>query len=293
MRLKKILKAIIPSRLSLKLLTFRSVISSKLNGVYVESLLVKSGGYKFLVAVDDMVVGSALRRKGVYGENELKIISKLTNLDSTVVFIGAHIGAIAIPTAKQVRCAIFIEANPKTYEYLSLNILLNNLKNTVSYNVAAGEKDGEINFVMSKVNSGGSKREPLVKESMYYYDKPMTVTVPMVALDNLIDARTQVYDLILMDIEGSEFFALKGMTEILKKTKALVVEFLPHHLRNVANVSVSDFLSEIEVIFGYCYVPSQKQYLTRAEFLNFFEGMFVRDEGDCGLIFTTEFVGFM
>jgi FkbM family methyltransferase len=239
-----------------------------------------------------MIVGMSLRRKGVYGEGELKIISKLINPDSAVIFIGTHIGALAIPTVKQVRSAILIEANPKTYEYLSANIALNNIKNSVLYNVAVGEKNGQINFLVNTVNSGGSKREPLIKNSIYYYDNPETICVPMVALDNLIENRSQVYDLVYMDIEGSEFFALKGMTEILGKTKVLIIEFVPHHLKNVANVSVVDFLAEIECKFSFCYVPSHEKYLTRREFLAFFEAMFIRDEFDDGLVFTKNFVNF-
>lgn len=292
MKLLKVLKSSFPPEIRQKLLHFLSKISSNLNGPFVDSLLVKSGEYKFLVAVNDMSVGKSLRQRGSYGKDELKIISKLVNTESTVIFIGAHIGALAIPTAKKVKEAIFVEANPMTFEYLSTNIFLNNLKNTVSYNIAVGEKDGKINFVMNTVNSGGSKREPLIKKSMYYYDAPITVNVPMVSFDNLLDHKSRVYDLVFMDIEGSEFFALKGMPKTLRKTKALIVEFIPHHLRNVSNVSVKKFLAEIEPFFRYCFVPSKETYLTKKDFLNFFEEMFIKDQTDDGLVFTTEYVKF-
>ena len=95
-----------------------------------------------------------------------------------------------------------------------------------------------------------------------------------------------------MDIEGSEFFALKGMEKTLQRVRSLIIEFIPHHLENVAGVSVANFLAPITFHFDYCYVPSKKIYLTKSEFVGFFEGMYIRGESDDGLVFTTEFVEF-
>jgi hypothetical protein len=46
---------------------------------------------------------------------------------------------------------------------------------------------------------------------------------------------------IVMDIEGSEYFALKGMPRLLAGAQRLFVEFLPHHLRNVAGIDSDAF----------------------------------------------------
>ena len=51
--------------------------------------------------------------------------------------------------------------------------------------------------------------------------------------------------MILCDIEGAEIDALKGMPETLKNAQCLGIEFMPHHLRNVSEAGVEDFLENL------------------------------------------------
>lgn len=50
---------------------------------------------------------------------------------------------------------------------------------------------------------------------------------------------------IIMDIEGAEYYALQGMTNTLKSSKFLYIEYVPHHLENVSITSNEDFFSLI------------------------------------------------
>jgi FkbM family methyltransferase len=284
--------AVFPSSIIRKIATLLSLVTSKLNGKNITGFLVQTEQFRFVVGSEDMSVGRALRVKGSYGDDEFKRISKLVKNESNVVFIGTHVGAIAIPTAKIVKSCILIEANPQTFDFLTTNIFLNEVTNATCKNVAIGECEDEINFVLSKVNSGGSKREPAVKDNMYYYDNPKTIKVPMVTLDSICSDETEVYDLIFMDIEGSEFFALQGMRNVLSRTNALVIEFIPHHLRNVATCSVEDFIGLIREYFNQCYVPSKDEYIDSKDFLTFFSKMFDAEDSDDGLIFTNQKVKF-
>ena len=269
-----------------------SLLTQKINGSHVKGLLVESGNEIFLVEATDMYVGRQLRYSGLYGKEELSRIEVLISENSNVVFVGTHVGALAIPTAKKVSKSYFVEANPSTYKFLKSNILLNELDNVITHNVAIGEAEGEINFVLSKVNSGGSKREPLNKKDMYYYDNPNTVSVPMVTLDKLLNEFSEEIDLVFMDIEGSEYFALKGMQDTLKRTKSLIIEFIPHHLKNVSGVSVETFLQEISPHYAYCYIPSRNRTILKADFLSVLNDMFLNDESDDGIIFTKKEVRF-
>ena len=89
-----------------------SVVTKKVSGEHVTGLMVKSKGLSFLVEPTDMFVGRQLRFNGSYGVAEMQKIRKLVNEKSTVAFIGTHVGALAIPTAKNVKKAYFVEANP-------------------------------------------------------------------------------------------------------------------------------------------------------------------------------------
>ena len=52
-------------------------------------------------------------------------------------------------------------------------------------------------------------------------------------------------DGIIMDIEGAEYFALKGMSNLLKASRFLYIEYVPHHLENVSGTSNEDFFNLI------------------------------------------------
>ncbi|MBU3672629.1 MAG: FkbM family methyltransferase [Sinobacteraceae bacterium] len=258
----------------------------RLLGAHVSGLMIDTGECVLLVDPADRVVGRELRVTGRYGEEELRRIEALVTPQSTVAFIGTHVGALAIPATRKVRKAYMVEANPRTFALLEKNLALNAVTNAVAFNVAVGEGAGEINFVLSTANSGGSKREPQVKAAKYYYDRPQTIRVPMVPFDTLVDPADERFDLVLMDIEGSEYFALKGMQTALSRTETLIVEFIGHHLRNVAGVSVAEFLAPIESHFSHLYIPTLRRHATKSEFLTVLSDMYDKKINDDGLVFS-------
>tara|TARA_B100000925_G_C21948943_1_gene448026 strand:+ start:252 stop:1133 length:882 start_codon:yes stop_codon:yes gene_type:complete len=268
------------------------IITNKFNGKFVNGFLVNTGNYKYIVPEKDMFVGYSLRHKGFYGKDEFNRIKSLINSNSKVIFIGAHIGSLSIPTSKHVKEVICIEANPDTYELLNYNLILNKINNCITYNIAIGEKEGKIDFLKNSINSGGSKRKPHIKNKIYYYDKPKIIKVQMTTLDKLLSNKIEFYDFVYIDIEGSEYFALNGMSETIKRIKSLVIEFFPHHLKNVSNTSVSNFFMLIKKHFNYCYVPSKNIYLTKNDFIKFFEEMYNNNENDDGLIFSNHQINF-
>lgn len=265
--------------------------SKTVTGPYVNGYLVDANGCSLIVESSDMVVGKTLRFKGNYGETELYKIQKLINKQSHVAFIGAHVGALAIPVAKMVQHAVIIEANPVTYKYLERNILINQIDNVTLHNVAVGEKEGEISFILNTHNSGGSKRTPVKKKQMYYYDRPATTIVPMVTFESLTDEKSK-FDLIFMDVEGSEYFALKGMQKTLDQTENLVLEFIGHHICNVANVTIDAFLDQISNHFSYLFIPSKNQYVKKQDFKTILSKMIDNNENDDGIVFSKKRVLF-
>ena len=117
---------------------------------------------------------------------------------------------------------------------------------------------------------------------MYYYDNPEKIIVHAVPLDEYLEDKK--FDVIIMNIEGSEYFALKGMTTILGSAKVLAVEFLPHHLKNVAGVTVEQFLS-IMPPYQTLTIPSRELQVDSTQFLSTLSDMYDRELGDEGIIF--------
>ena len=103
-------------------------------------------------------------------------------------------------------------------------------------------------------------------------------------LDNFL--KNKRFDLIFVDIEGSEYFAFKGMQKIFKQSKVLITEFVPHHLKYVASVSVADFWYTLEPHFKYLYIPeSKKLFENPNNILKQLMFMFDNDESYDNIVF--------
>lgn len=195
----------------------------------------------FSISADDIALATALRNNIAWSQNEIDEILAEAKPTARILFVGAHVGTLVIPVAKAVQEVVAIEANPDTYRFLVANLAFNDVANVTVHRFAAGEAEGEIEFILSRQNSGGAKRRPIIADPRYTYDNPAIVKVPMHRLDDVL---TDAFDTIVMDIEGSEVFALRGMPGLLAQAHRLFVEFLPHHLRNVAGVG-SDALADL------------------------------------------------
>lgn len=276
-------------RLSLWRVTFAvgawiSVLRRLMLGRDVSAFLVETRQGPFLVETSDRVVAVRLRRRGTYEQKEADRLRSLVGADDDVLFVGAHIGALAIPLSRSVRHVTAIEANPDTYRLLAANIVLNERTNITPLQLAANDVRGSLKFVKSRVNSGGSKRMPSVEAFEYFYDKPQVVDVAADRLDDVLPDGS--FALIVMDIEGSEYFALRGMQQIVSRARHLAVEYLPHHLSQVAGITVAEFLAPIEPHFSRLHIPSKNIETDREGFLPALEAMFQANECDDGIIFS-------
>jgi len=247
------------------------------------TLTVNTKNGTFVIDPADLEVSRKLAIKGEYGTEEIIQISKFIDNKSTVLIVGAHIGSLAIPIAKLCSELVAIEANPNNFKLLETNIKLNDISNILAHNIAASEKDEIIQFQLNTVNSGGSKRVPINNHYMYTYDNPEVIEIKAYSLDDYLPKYN--FDLVLIDIEGSEYFAMRGMTQILTKTKTLIVEFLPHHITNVAGVELTDFLNHIPKHLTKLTIPSKATTYPIDVGVTILEQMFESGHGDDGIIF--------
>jgi FkbM family methyltransferase len=238
----------------------------------------------FLVDPVDNHVAKKLLNDGEYGLKEIKLASQFLKKDSNCLVLGGHIGTLVIPLAKLCKKLIVFEANPKSFEFLNKNLRLNNISNVLAYNKAVNHDKNPIKFLISRDNSGGSKRLPVSSGRGYFYDNPDEIMMESVVLDDFMKAKS--FDLIFVDIEGSEFFAFKGMQKIFKQSKVLITEFVPHHLKNVSSVSPLDFWLTLSPHFNYMYVPkTHKLFKGSKKILEQLEFMFSTNENHDNLVF--------
>jgi len=271
-------------RLKLRAYVVLGRANKALLGANTVAIVTRTGTGLLATDPEDMGVGRELRKLGSYRDDELERVLGYIDSNDNVLIVGTHVGTMVIPIARHCKAVAAIEANPDTFGLLEMNLRLNDVRNVQAYNIAASDKAESIEFVSSRVNSGGAKRMPKVRDFRYFYDSPKTVMVPAYPLDEHLKGQT--FSLVFMDIEGSEYFALKGMQTILANAKTLSVEFVPHHLRNVSGVSLRDFLDLIAPHFEHLLIPTLNKRVMKDGFMSALQEMFDQDQVDDGLIFT-------
>ncbi len=278
------LSALVPLPAKLFLWERFTRLKRRMVGNHVEALLANGRNGLLLIDLEDQNVGRKLSFAGEYGWDEIERLRGYVTPASDVLFVGSHVGAIVVPIAKSCRSVVAVEANPRTFRLLQFNVMLNDCSNVEAINRAASDKEEELQFVMSRVNPGGSKRMPKVHKYMYFSDSPEVITVKGSRLDDILAGRS--FDVIFMDIEGSEYFALGGMPRLLAAARVLCMEFTPHHLKNVSGVSVAQLLALIEPFFSKLFIPTRNLHITKDQFQPVLQDMYDKEQGDDGIVFT-------
>tara|TARA_B100000795_G_scaffold130321_1_gene97225 strand:- start:13913 stop:14758 length:846 start_codon:yes stop_codon:yes gene_type:complete len=233
---------------------FRNLKSKKRNkifGPHTKGIIYDSKNGYMALPISDITIGKNLGFKGHWNFNEISTLLEQTRPEDVIYFIGTHVGTLLVPIAKKVKTVIGFEANDDTFWFLKANLCLNKISNATIFNKAVGDSDRKVTFYQNTVNTGGSKIKPIKDSILYNYDNPNEVEVDMVALDPFITKEALgPASGIIMDIEGAEYFALNGMQESLSTVRFLYVEYVPHHLQNVSNVSIESFLDTITPHFA-------------------------------------------
>ncbi|MDA8970960.1 FkbM family methyltransferase [Flavobacteriaceae bacterium] len=231
--------------------TLKSKKRKKIFGPNAKGIIYDSKNGYMALPISDITIGKNLGFKGHWNFSEIQKLLQQTTQDDVIYFIGTHVGTLLVPIAKKVKTVVGFEANEDTFWFIKANLCLNKISNATIFNKAVGDGAKKVTFYKNTVNTGGSKIKPIKDSILYNYDNPKQVEIDMVALDPFIAEQSLTPPSgIIMDIEGAEYFALKGMQATLAKVRFLYVEFVPHHLQNVSNTSVEKFLKTITPHFS-------------------------------------------
>ena len=177
----------------------------------------------FLVNVWDMYVSAALMAYGEWSDEEVQVMGLNLALDSTVVDVGANIGAFSVPLAKRVPQGRLIAIEPQRVvsQLLSANIQLNGLPNVDVRRMVLGNSSGSFKIPEKHPqrldNFGGlaaSKVEGGSGDEGQMDDHEGWDTVQSMTLDEL---RLAKLDLIKVDAQGMDAEVLQGGRETIQK----------------------------------------------------------------------------
>jgi len=160
----------------------------------------------------------------VYGELDTKIVKKIVKSGDVVLDLGANIGYFTILFAKIVGengKVVAFEPESKNFQILKKNISENGYNNVILENKAVSEKNGSTVLFTGTKSSGANRiyepkkaQEWRKKEKQQEFEKNEIETV---SIDKFLNEKEiEKVNFIKIDIEGGEFFALKGMKNILK-----------------------------------------------------------------------------
>ncbi len=138
------------------------------------------------------------------------------------VDVGANIGALTLVAAKRVgdtgRVFAF-EPHPRIYSFLMGNVTLNRRRNVQLFNVALGDKRGEL-----KLSNYRSDDQNEITESG-------EIVIPVDTLDSILPNTLSEIALMKIDVEGYEKFVLEGATETMAKTGCVYFEAWDTHYK--------------------------------------------------------------
>ncbi len=215
-----------------------------------------NNNYWFLDPVSNF--GFRLLNENHYEPEMTETILGLLNEGDSFIDLGANEGYFSILASKKTGAngkVYCIEPQQRLWEVILKNINKNNCYNINLIPFAISDRVEEIAISLSpSINTGSSS---FVKESrrrLWETQELFSTTLDDLFLEH--DAHS--IKLIKIDIEGYEFFALKGAVKLLQKKviKNILIEFHPAQLKALGHTAegISDFLK------GYGYTERNAVY---------------------------------
>ena len=226
-----------------------------------DNKIVNVNGIKMAVMPNDKGISEELIMWGTHEPLATEILERELAPDMSCIDIGANIGYYALLESKIINKngkVIAIEPAPSSFGLLKRNVALqeintsgstsrNNNNNIEVYNLAIGDVDGKVDFVITQF----SNLNRVLRENEHRYNAAISdiKTVSSKRLDTFVSER-QIgsIDFIRMDVEGHENKIIKGMQQTLMKYKPrLMIEVHKDYLGTRETI---DFLLELKS-YGY------------------------------------------
>lgn len=207
-----------------------------------EAMVLTPDDMRLWINLSDREVGWKVAA-GTYEPEVASLIRHLVKPGQIVIDIGANLGYFTVMMSKLVGNngqVYSVEALRTLWALLARNIAESATSSVRQLRMAAWDHSEGLNMVHAPatINYGGAYTQPFGTVAPVNHRSEEVVGHP---LDQIIDKRPVRF--IKADIEGAEFKAFKGMTDILTRDRPHVVtEVHETQLRKVSQCSVHDLL---------------------------------------------------
>lgn len=204
-------------------------------------------------------VDDKLRLTGNFELNITRIMRSIVNSGNVCVDIGANIGLHTVLLSKLVGSKGFVyafEPVPYNIKKLNTNLILSGCDNVKIISKAVADSNGEMAMNIVSEDNFDQGSSSLVMNEFLSQEGSLTkqYKVNVVKLETFVEInKLENIDFIKMDIEGFEYWALKGFgNKILSQMKPkMIIEYNTNRMEFLG-VYNSDFQNLLEEIYD-CY----------------------------------------
>jgi len=210
-------------------------------------------GFTILVSARDRVVGWSIVEKGHYERRFTDHLCSFLTPETRFLDVGANIGYYSLLAAsRSPRGRVYsFEPDPNNFRLLERSVARNGFQGIVEahpYAVSDRNETLAISDLGNRPNYGARFTSKNPDDLRRIADAGLR-EVRAVKLDDFLKDRP--VDVIKMDIEGFEPYAVRGMHDLLARHRpVLFLEFAPTNLRLFGNTAPEDFLRDL-VSRGY------------------------------------------
>jgi FkbM family methyltransferase len=208
---------------------------------------------------------------GLMEMEEMSFASHVLRKEDVFFDIGANVGAYSILVSQQVNCSVYsFEPHPKTFEYLTRNINIQNKPDSVTLlNFALGEVQGNVSFTENLDTVNHISLDPHEK----------SINVDIKVLDEL---SLPCPLLIKIDVEGFEFNVLNGAQSFLNNPnlKAIIIELNGSGLKYGISDSQIHELLILHDFNPFTYNPYNRELIKLNTYLTH-NTIYIRDLNFC------------
>ena len=205
------------------------MLSYELYRIFRKTVIKEVNGLKMLLNLRDRGVSRDLF---MYGKRELIPTNYLLNghivkEGDVVLDIGANIGYYVLIESKLVgeQGKVYaIEPVSSNLAQLQQNLKLNNCKNVEVFKLAVGDKNGKAKIYIPEKRNLSTLDKNALEGNLKSVEEIEVITV-----DSFLDKKPKP-NFIRMDVEGYEFYIIKGMNKTLKLNIKLFIEIHPHKM---------------------------------------------------------------
>ena len=191
---------------------------------YESKIVIDKGAGILAFPKYDKVMSDYITRHGVWEPSEQMWIRKNASPGFTVLNVGANVGVHSIVASKCVgddgRVVAF-ECHPEIFLLLGLNLAANGVSNTKAFNIAIDEFEGPGRLYCSDSNSGDNRLINSSELGLTFFD------ITKIRLETFCEAENLSPEIVIMDIQGSELSAIRGLGDKLSEGGKILFEFTP------------------------------------------------------------------